>query len=248
MFSLCFGFYEYLFKKEELHILIIGLDKAGKTSLLEKMKTLCSDFPGLDPEQVLPTVGLNIARFEAHNSPLVCWDLGGQAGLRSIWDKYYGEAHALLFVVDSADPQRFDEARQELERALGERSAAQPRRADARRVASPVQSSAAQYKSQAGAACHQPRLPCRPYPGAGSRELHGAPLLVAANKQDLPGAAPPAELAERLGVGSYDTRACSVQAMSARSGDGLRAAVQWLVGRTLRSPRADLLQRRMAAG
>lgn len=38
---------------------------------------------------------------QAHQAPLIFWDLGGQAGLRSIWDKYYAESHAILYVVDS---------------------------------------------------------------------------------------------------------------------------------------------------
>ena len=39
---------------------------------------------------------------QAHQAPLILWDLGGQAGLRSIWDKYYAESHAILYVVDSS--------------------------------------------------------------------------------------------------------------------------------------------------
>ena len=121
MFSLFGGCYEYLVRKEELHILIVGLDHAGKTALLERLKTLYTDSPELEAEKILPTVGLNIGRFEAHGSPLVLWDLGGQAGLRSIWDKYYGEAHALLYVVDATDPGRLEEAKTALHRALGAR-------------------------------------------------------------------------------------------------------------------------------
>ena len=39
---------------------------------------------------------------QAHQAPLILWDLGGQAGLRSIWDKYYAESHAIMYVVDSS--------------------------------------------------------------------------------------------------------------------------------------------------
>jgi ADP-ribosylation factor related protein 1 len=120
MFSLFYGCYEFYARKEELHLLVIGLDKSGKTTMLEKLKSLYTDLPGTDPNKVLPTVGLNIGRFQAVHSSLVFWDLGGQAGLRSIWDKYYSEAHGLIFVVDASEPQRFDEAKQALDRALGE--------------------------------------------------------------------------------------------------------------------------------
>lgn len=120
MFSLFYGLYEYLTRKEEFHILIIGLDKAGKTTVLERLKTLYTDTSGLEPAQILPTVGLNIARFEAIKSPLVFWDLGGQAALRSIWDKYFGETHAVLFVVDASQVERIEEAKAVLDKTLGE--------------------------------------------------------------------------------------------------------------------------------
>ena len=78
----------------------------GKTTLLERLKTNYTGFPGLEPEKVLPTVGLNVGRLKALNADFMFWDLGGQSGLRSIWDKYYSDSHAILFVVDSSDPQR----------------------------------------------------------------------------------------------------------------------------------------------
>mmetsp|Transcript_15304 Transcript_15304/g.46235 ORF Transcript_15304/g.46235 Transcript_15304/m.46235 type:complete len:200 (-) Transcript_15304:1184-1783(-) len=118
MFSLLYGLWEYMFKKEELHILMLGIDKAGKTTLLERLKSAYGDLPGADPDKILPTVGLNVGRMQAYQAPLIFWDLGGQAGLRSIWDKYYAESHALVFVVDSADEARLDEAKAALEHAL----------------------------------------------------------------------------------------------------------------------------------
>jgi ADP-ribosylation factor related protein 1 len=59
----------------------------------------------------MATVGLNVGRFEAFNTSLVFWDLGGAASLRSIWEKYYAETHAIIYVVDAADEERFDEAK-----------------------------------------------------------------------------------------------------------------------------------------
>jgi len=119
MFSLFYGLYEYMTRKEEFHILIIGLDMAGKTTVLERLKTLYTDYSGLEPTQILPTVGLNIARFETKNIPLVFWDLGGQASLRSIWEKYYADTHAILFVVDASQIERIEEAKAVLDRTLG---------------------------------------------------------------------------------------------------------------------------------
>ena len=198
MFSLFHGCYEYATRKEELHILIIGLDKAGKTTLLERLKTLYTEHAGLQPSQILPTVGLNIARFEAHNTPMVFWDLGGQTQLRSIWEKYYAETHALVFVIDAADVDRIAEAKMIMDRALG------------------------------------------------NRDLHGAPLLVLANKQDAPGAVGAVELRERLGLGKFDSsRTSDVQTCSAMNGDGLKAAVDWVIERSKRSQRAAFLRRKV---
>lgn len=77
MFGLLAGLWEYCFKKDELHVLILGVDKAGKTTLLEKMKSMYTDYMGLEPEKILPTVGLNVGRIEVHKSKLIFWDLGG---------------------------------------------------------------------------------------------------------------------------------------------------------------------------
>lgn len=121
MFSLLYGFFEYIFRKDEFHILILGVDKAGKTNVLERLKTIFTQSIGLDPGKILPTVGLNVGRIEAHNHNLIFWDLGGQSGLRGIWDKYYSEAHAVVYVVDAANRARFDESRATLERVLENR-------------------------------------------------------------------------------------------------------------------------------
>lgn len=99
-------------------MLILGIDKAGKTTLLEKLKSLYSNLEGVPPDRIVPTVGLNIGRVEVGNSKLVFWDLGGQLGLRSIWEKYYEEAHAVIYVIDAACPSRFEDSKSALEKVL----------------------------------------------------------------------------------------------------------------------------------
>ena len=46
MFSLFYGFFEYLFRRDEYHILILGLDKAGKTNVLERLKSMYTQVLG----------------------------------------------------------------------------------------------------------------------------------------------------------------------------------------------------------
>ncbi|XP_068644143.1 uncharacterized protein [Aristolochia californica] len=118
MFSLFYGIWKYMFSKTEFHVLILGIDKAGKTTLLEKLKTLYSNLEGLPPDRIVPTVGLNICRIEASNTKLVFWDLGGQMGLRTIWEKYYDESHAIIYVIDAACPSRFEDSKSALEKVL----------------------------------------------------------------------------------------------------------------------------------
>ncbi|KAL0299500.1 UNVERIFIED_CONTAM: ADP-ribosylation factor-related protein 1 [Sesamum calycinum] len=118
MFSLFYGLWKYMFSKMEFHVLILGIDKAGKTTLLEKLKAQYSNLEGLPPDRIVPTVGLNIGRVEVSNTKLVFWDLGGQLGLRSIWEKYYEEAHAVIYVVDAACPSRFEDSKSALDKVL----------------------------------------------------------------------------------------------------------------------------------
>lgn len=111
MFSLISGFWQFFFAKPNLHILIIGLDHAGKTTLLEKIKSKLGNTPGLPPEKIPPTVGMNLAKINFKGSKVIFWDLGGQVKMRSMWEKYYQEANAVVFVVDSADLGRLEEAK-----------------------------------------------------------------------------------------------------------------------------------------
>ena len=85
MYHLLRGFYKYLTRKEEFYVLVLGLDNSGKTTLLEKVKNLYLGVPGLPPEKITPTVGLNIGKI----------DLGGNMRL-SFWDLVHKYTHYAL--------------------------------------------------------------------------------------------------------------------------------------------------------
>lgn len=118
MFGLAYGFYRWMFTKTTYNMIIVGLDGAGKTTLLEQSKTMFTDARGLPPDKIVPTVGLNIGRLVMGGVELLIWDLGGQATLRTIWPQYYAEAHAIIWVLDSTDAERFTDAREELEAVM----------------------------------------------------------------------------------------------------------------------------------
>ena len=93
--------------KKELRILLIGLDNAGKTSIL---KTLASQ----DVTQVSPTHGFNLKTIKTEGFSLFLWDIGGQKFIRPYWEDYYDNTDFIVYVVDSTDRKRFGETGQEL--------------------------------------------------------------------------------------------------------------------------------------
>ena len=111
MYHLLSGLYKHFNQKEEYNIIILGLDNAGKTTLLEKIKSTYSNQSTLSPDKINPTVGLNIGKIDIGHTRLNFWDLGGQKELRRIWKKYYTECHAIVFVVDSTDRERLEEVK-----------------------------------------------------------------------------------------------------------------------------------------
>ncbi len=91
--------------------MIIGLDYSGKTTLLEKIKGKFGRMASIPPEKIPPTIGMNLARIEYAGHAVVIWDLGGQIKMRNIWENYYSEANGIIFVVDSCDINRLEEAK-----------------------------------------------------------------------------------------------------------------------------------------
>ncbi|KAJ3078915.1 hypothetical protein HK102_004137, partial [Quaeritorhiza haematococci] len=112
------GLYKWYTQKEEFYVIILGLDNAGKTTLLERIKSQYLGIQGLPPEKIAPTVGLNIGKIDISRTRINFWDLGGQRELHSIWEKYYTECHAIVFVVDSTDQERIEEVKKTFENVI----------------------------------------------------------------------------------------------------------------------------------
>ncbi|KAF2286674.1 hypothetical protein GH714_023469 [Hevea brasiliensis] len=98
-----------LFAKKEMRILMVGLDAAGKTTILYKLKLG-------EIVTTIPTIGFNVETVEYKNISFTVWDVGDS----SLWRHYFQNTQGLIFVVDSNDRDRVVEARDELHRMLNE--------------------------------------------------------------------------------------------------------------------------------
>ncbi|TPX32866.1 hypothetical protein SmJEL517_g04055 [Synchytrium microbalum] len=99
-------------KEKEMRLLMLGLDNAGKTTILKKIN-------GEPIDQISPTLGFNIKTLEHDGYKLNIWDVGGQKSIRSYWRNYFEKTDGLVWVVDSADrKERLDDCRRELSALL----------------------------------------------------------------------------------------------------------------------------------
>jgi ADP-ribosylation factor-like protein 2 len=146
-------------KEREMRLLMLGLDNAGKTTILKRIN-------GEPVDTISPTLGFNIKTIEyqmytihsllithklvhnpiqiqskcnEHRYKLNIWDVGGQKSIRSYWRNYFEQTDGLVWVIDSSDRRRLEDCKRELGQLMME------------------------------------------------ERLAGASLLILANKQDLPG-------------------------------------------------------------
>ncbi|XP_071485767.1 uncharacterized protein [Diadema setosum] len=149
-------------------VLMLGLDAAGKTTCLYKLKLN-------ETVTTIPTIGFNVETVTpVPGLSFTVWDVGGQEKIRALWRHYYYGTHGVIFVVDSQDRARFAEAREELFGIVN-----------------------AQEMTQ------------------------GAPVLVLANKQDLPGASGVTKLIDELHLRNLTRNPWHIQGACATTGDGL---------------------------
>jgi small GTP-binding protein len=107
------GLFNRLFGKKQMRILMVGLDAAGKTTILYKLKLG-------EIVTTIPTIGFNVETVEYKNISFTVWDVGGQDKIRPLWRHYFQNTQGLIFVVDSNDRERVAEAQDELCKMLQE--------------------------------------------------------------------------------------------------------------------------------
>lgn len=165
-----------LFFQQEMELTILGLQNAGKTTLVNLIST--GDFT----DDRIPTVGFNMRRVQKGGVTLKMWDLGGQARFRTMWERYCRGVSAVVFVIDAADEDRFDTARIELQDILSRRA------------------------------------------------LDGIPVLVLANKNDLPGALKDVQkIIDTFGLKDIENHDVSVYSISAKNRVNIDVTLQWLI-------------------
>merc|ERR1712065_122904 len=85
-----------MFGKKEMRILMVGLDAAGKTTILYKLKLG-------EIVTTIPTIGFNVETVEYKNISFTVWDVGGQDKIRPLWRHYFQNTQGVIFVIDSND-------------------------------------------------------------------------------------------------------------------------------------------------
>lgn len=101
-----------LFKlKRDVRILMVGLDAAGKTTILYKLKLG-------ENINTIPTIGFNVEQVAYKNISFTVWDVGGQDKIRALWRHYYSGCEGIIYVVDSLDRDRMGLARDTLKHML----------------------------------------------------------------------------------------------------------------------------------
>ncbi|XP_053230228.1 ADP-ribosylation factor-like protein 13A isoform X2 [Podarcis raffonei] len=113
LFSYCWSWLQAIQEPmRKVTILVLGLDSAGKSSLVKEIQRVlsCEVLPITKPNQT----ALRVDRFEVSLIDLP----GGQQSLGS-WRDQYSTAHGIIFVLDSSDVARMEEAKKTLSRVLG---------------------------------------------------------------------------------------------------------------------------------
>eukprot|EP00197_Chlamydomonas_leiostraca_P008015 CAMPEP_0202866084 /NCGR_PEP_ID=MMETSP1391-20130828/7195_1 /ASSEMBLY_ACC=CAM_ASM_000867 /TAXON_ID=1034604 /ORGANISM="Chlamydomonas leiostraca, Strain SAG 11-49" /LENGTH=199 /DNA_ID=CAMNT_0049546001 /DNA_START=29 /DNA_END=626 /DNA_ORIENTATION=- len=101
------------FGDREARILVLGLDNAGKTTILYRLQVG-------EVVSTIPTIGFNVETVTYKNIKFQVWDLGGQTSIRPYWRCYYPNTQAIIYVVDSTDTERIGISKEEFHAILEE--------------------------------------------------------------------------------------------------------------------------------
>lgn len=100
-------------KKKEVNVLCLGLDNSGKTTIINQLKPT-----NAQAQDIVPTIGFSIEKFKTSSLSFTVFDMSGQGRYRNLWEHYYKEGQAIIFVIDSSDKLRMVVAKEELDTLL----------------------------------------------------------------------------------------------------------------------------------
>ncbi|AQK73801.1 ADP-ribosylation factor B1B [Zea mays] len=192
--------FDSFFGTSEMRVVMLGLDAAGKTTILYKLHigevlstvptigrapaiTFKTNFPCkfvCDDMSLVLSLGFNVEKVQYKNVMFTVWDVGGQEKLRPLWRHYFNNTDGLIYVVDSLDRERIGKAKAEFQAIIKD----------------PL--------------------------------MLNSVILVLANKQDMKGAMTPMEVCEGLGLYDLKNRIWHIQGSCALKGDGLYEGLDWL--------------------
>eukprot|EP00043_Microstomoeca_roanoka_P007815 m.75569 g.75569 ORF g.75569 m.75569 type:complete len:185 (+) comp13989_c3_seq1:306-860(+) len=101
-----------LFWKEEMELTLVGLQNSGKSTFVDVISS------GKYTEDMMPTVGFNMRKVTKGNVTIKLWDIGGQPRFRSMWERYCRGVQVIIYMVDAADTEKLEAAKQELKNLL----------------------------------------------------------------------------------------------------------------------------------
>lgn len=105
--------FDSFFGNTEMRVVMLGLDAAGKTTILYKLHIG-------EVLSTVPTIGFNVEKVQYKNVIFTVWDVGGQEKLRALWRHYFNNTDGLIYVVDSLDRERIGKAKQEFQTIIND--------------------------------------------------------------------------------------------------------------------------------
>ena len=90
-------------------LFIFGLDRAGKTALNNWIRV---DNP---LKETRPTLAFDISNIIVNDIKISIWDAPGQIVFRKDWKRGYKKSSILMFVLDTSNSERFEEAKKEFD-------------------------------------------------------------------------------------------------------------------------------------
>lgn len=105
--------FDNIFGNKEMRVVMLGLDAAGKTTILYKLHIG-------EVLSTVPTIGFNVEKVQYKNVQFTVWDVGGQEKLRPLWRHYFNNTDGLIYVVDSLDRERTGKAKAEFQAIISD--------------------------------------------------------------------------------------------------------------------------------